>query len=335
VSGNQLPIAGNLSVLASTVAPLSASASGPIVFRTGFSNTQRQFQWFDRTGRELEKIGDPDSASPLFPSLSPNGTLLAFQRTVDRNSDIWQFDVMRGVPNRFTTDATTDAYPVWSSDSSQIIFSSNRKGVYGLYRMLVARTKSEELLLPTSENMQSQDWSRDGQFVLYKTPDSKQGYDLWALELNGGRTFPVVKTEFDEREGQFSPDGKWVAYQSNKSARSEIYVQPFPGSGNESRVSINGGAQARWRHDGKELFYIGLDDRLMAVPIRVASDGKTIEADKPVQLFLTRIGGAIQTNAGHAYAVAPDGRFLMDTVMDANTPSPITIILNWHPEQRK
>ena len=143
-----------------------------------------------------------------------------------------------------------------------------------------------------------------------------------------------MQTNFDERDGQFSPDGKWIAYQSNESGRFEIYVQPFPGPGGKVQVSTNGGAQVRWRRDGKELFYIALDDRLMAVPIRLATDGKTIETDAPVPLFVTHIGGACRSER-HApeYMVSPDGqRFLMNTITD-EAAAPITVILNWKPKR--
>jgi len=122
------------------------------------------------------------------------------------------------------------------------------------------------------------------------------------------KPFPVVQTEFDERDGQFSPDGKWVAYSSNESNRFEIYVQPFPGPGTRIQVSVNGGAQVRWRADGKELFYIALDGRLVAVPIRIAFDGQAIKAGTAQALFSTRIGEAVQGIYRPQYMVSADGQ---------------------------
>jgi hypothetical protein len=153
------------------------------------------------------------------------------------------------------------------------------------------------------------------------------------LPLDGDRKpFPFVQTDFDERDGQFSPDGMWIAYQSNESGRFEIYVQSFPGGG-KWQISTNGGAQARWRRDGKELFYIALDARLMAVPVRLASDRKVVDASSPTPLFDTRVGGALQGNLRQQYVVSADGqRFLMNTVtQDPSITSPITVILNWRP----
>ena len=151
--------------------------------------------------------------------------------------------------------------------------------------------------------------------------------------MDGNRKpFPVIQTDFDERDGQFSPDGKWIASESNESGRFEIYVQPFPGPGGKWQMSTNGGAQVRWRPNGKELFYIGLDGRLMAAPFRLGSNGQAVEPGTPASLFATRIpGGPLQAGFKQQYVVSPDGqRFLINSLMAA-TASPITLILNWKP----
>ena len=174
------------------------------------------------------------------------------------------------------------------------------------------------------------DWSRDD-FLLYRRLDTT-GYDLWAMKLTGDRTpFPVVQTASEDRDGQFSSDGRWLAYQSNQSGRSEIYVQSFPARTGRTTISVKGGAQVRWRADGREVFFIALDGRLMSVPVRVSADGSTVEADPPIELFQTKVGGALQSNYTQQYMVSPDGqRFLMNTVVDEAV-SPITILLNWNP----
>jgi len=172
--------------------------------------------------------------------------------------------------------------------------------------------------------------------VLFENTDpARQGDqwgDLWALPLEGDRTpFPVVQSAFREQNGQFSPDGRWIAFESNESGRVEIYVQPFPGPGPKTLISTSGGAQARWRSDGRELFYIALDERLMAVPIRLpSSGGEVVDVGRPAPLFTTRVGGAVQAPLPAQYVVGASGeRFLMNTVVAQTDTSPITVILNW------
>ena len=327
----QVAVEGNVQV-----ASLSASAAGPIAYRAGSASTQRQFVWFDRSGKEIEKIGAPDDASPLNPEISPDGHQLGMFRTVNGNTDVWILDLRRGLLNRFTFDPAFEAQLVWSPDGSRIVFNSNRKGVFDLYQKPATGAGNEELLLATPNNKAPMDWSPDGRFVLYRSPGPTTGFDLWVLPINGERKpIPIVQTNFEERDGQFSPDGKWIAYQSNESGRVEILIQPFPGPGGKLQISTNGGAQVRWRRDGKELFYIALHGRLMAVPIKLASNGQPAEASAPIPLFTTHVGGAMQLN-NRPYIVSPDGqRFLMNTIVGEANSSPITVILNWHPERGK
>jgi Tol biopolymer transport system component len=134
----------------------------------------------------------------------------------------------------------------------------------------------------------------DGRFIVFRDISPKGGYDLWALPLQStGAPFPVVQTEFEEGGPQFSPDGKWIAYQSDESGRSEVYLQRFPGPGARTLISTSGGTQVRWNRDGRELFYIALDGRLMAVSIRTAPDGTALHAGTPVARFATRISGGL------------------------------------------
>jgi Tol biopolymer transport system component len=138
----------------------------------------------------------------------------------------------------------------------------------------------------------------------------------------------VAQTRFDERTAQFSPDTRWVGYESNESGRFEIYVQPFPAGGAKVLVSTGGGSQVRWRGDGRELFYVAADGRLMAVPVRISTRDQTIELGSPVALFLTRVESTVQGGNAHAYTVSADGqRFLMTTFTE-QTGTPITLILN-------
>jgi Tol biopolymer transport system component len=190
--------------------------------------------------------------------------------------------------------------------------------------------------LSTPQSKSATDWSADGQFLLYRSVDPAMSHDLWALPLQGDKKpFQVVRGEFIEPYGQLSPDGKWVAYQSDESGRAEVYIRPFRSAGAPTLVSTNGGAQMRWRQDGGELIYVALDGHLMAVPLRVK--GADLEAGTPVSLFETRIGDVVSRDSGYIqnYVMTPDAtRFLINTVVDAESVPPITVILNWRPGQR-
>lgn len=244
-------------------------------------------------------------------------------------------DLGRSVATRFTFDASTENRPIWSPDGRQVVFQSTRNGLQDLFEKPASGAADEQPLLVTPQDKNPLDWSRDGRFLLYSIQEPKTGSDLWALPMTGERKpFPVVRTSFNEMEGQFSPDGRWLAYASNESGRYEIDIRPFPEAGGKWQVSTVGGTQPRWAQDGRELYYVAPDNRLMAVPIRVASDARTLDAATPAALFPTRLASGASilggSNARAQYAVAPDGRFLMNVADDEATASPITVVLNWH-----
>jgi serine/threonine protein kinase len=338
LAGTPFPVAEQVTSASNNIrAAVSTSAAGPIAYRTGSaSGGERQLTWFDRSGRQLANLAAPFRSTQLNPSLSPDGRRVALFRGVSGNIDIWLLDVERGVPTRLTFDSADDVGPHWSRDGSRIVFSSNRNGEHDLYQKAVSGAASEEtVLVHTDQNKGATDWSPDGRVILYDSIDPKTNTDVWAVPLDGDRKpFPVVQTDFDEHGGQFSPDGHWIAYVSIKSGRYEVYVRPFsPSTGEETRISTDGGDQARWRPDGKELFYIARDGQLVAVPIRLGSNSQTVEAGTPVRLFGTRIGNWRSGPQGAQYAVSPDGqRFLMNTLSGDVITSPITVILNWKPK---
>ena len=172
--------------------------------------------------------------------------------------------------------------------------------------------------------------------MLVQRRDALRNSSIWMLPLTPGRQpTDLVDTEAEEREAQFSPDERWFAYSSTESGISQIYLRPFPGPGTTAMISVHGGAQPRWRADGKELFFIALDGRLMAVPITLPAGEGSPEAGTPQGLFMTKIGGALQPASKAQYLVSDDGsRFLMNTILDRPAASPITLILNWKPPQQ-
>jgi Tol biopolymer transport system component/DNA-binding winged helix-turn-helix (wHTH) protein len=313
-------------------AAVSASSTGTLIYRTGAGGGQRQFIWFDRRGQETEHVGEPDGNGVLGPALSPDGQHIAMYRTVDGNSDIWLMELERGVRERFTMDAAGEVNPVWSPDRRRIAFTSNRNGAYDIYVQSISSSEVE-LLLKTEEAKSVSSWSPNGQYLLYRSASPDFSYDIWALPFDAdgkpGKPFPVKQTKAEEREAEFSPNGKWIAYQSTVSGRSEIYIQPFPADANSILlpVSTSGGAQPRWGGNN-ELFYIALDGQLMSVPIHYSQDGHEIRPETPVSLFATRVGGAVHSNDRQQYVVSSDGkRFLMNTLTEVS--SPISVILNW------
>jgi eukaryotic-like serine/threonine-protein kinase len=338
LTGTPFPVADQITNSTERISPaVSVSGGGTIAYRTGSEQgAGKQLTWFDRSGKELAvNMGGRFASTQLSPQLSPDGRQVALFRLVGGNVDVWLIDVGRGVPTRFTFDSADDVMPLWSHDGHRIVFSSNRRGAHDLYLKSTASGSEETLLLQSPQFKVATDWSSDGRFLLYQSVDPKRNNDIWALPLDkdgkpSGQPVPVVQTDFDEHGGQFSPDGKWIAYVSLKSGRYEVYVQPFgrPGGG-EIRMSIDGGDQVRWRPDGRELFYVARDGRLMAVPVRVGSNGETVEPGTPVPLFQTRVVRG--TPIGQTqYAVSADGlRFLMNSFIEDTVTSPITVMLNW------
>ena len=323
------------------------SAAGLVAYRSGGAE-QRRLVWFDRSGKAVGTLGAPDANNLTVPSLSPDGRRVAVTRTLQGNADIWLLDGIRST--RFTFDPSLDRYPIWSPDGSRIVFDSNRKGHRDLYLKPSDGAGNEELLLESAQDKSANDWSRDGRFLLYTSTDPQTGYDLWMLPMQGdpsassgqapsagsgqGRKPSVfLKTNFDERRARFSPDGRWVAYMSNETGRYEIYVRPFSGNapgastGGQWQVSTSGGISPNWRADGKELYYIAPDGKLMVVPL--TASGATIAPGTPVALFQTRIyGSGTDVSVGTNYDVSADGRFLIDTVLE-DAASPITLLQNW------
>jgi Tol biopolymer transport system component len=330
--GVPFPVANE--VIAIQQSGLSAAAGGALAFRTGSSTVQRQFVWIDRSGKEMGAIGDPENEN-LYPYASPGLRQLAFFSRTNGNVDVWLLETRRNVVTRFTDHVATDLFPVWSRDGGRIAFASDRNtqgASFGLYQKSATGAGGEELLLAAPDGGFPTDWSPGDKLLLY----NRDGH-LWALPMVGTERKPiaVARTEFEERDGKFSPDGRWLAYVSNSSGEFEVYVQPFPGPGQKVRISTRGGAQVQWRADGRELFYVALDGKLMAVPIDTAASGQSMTPGAPVSLFTTRVGRVIGPGgSGPQYVVSADGqRFLMGAFVHADSPAPISVIVNWKPQR--
>jgi eukaryotic-like serine/threonine-protein kinase len=307
----------------------SVSAAGMVAYRSG-TGARPQLTWFDRTGKKSGTVGDPDEGLGGYPELSPDGRRVAVSRMLQGNEDVWFIDLLRGGATRFTFDPETDSRPLWSPDGTQIVFNSDRKNAQDLYIKPSSGAGAEKLMLEAASTQTPYSWSPDSHLLLYGDNNAKTSLDLWALPMQGDRKpIPVATSLFFEGAGQFSPDGRWVAYQSNESGRMETYVVPFPAGGGKWQVSTNGGISPRWRHDGKELFFVGPDSQMMAAT--VSSSGLSFAAAPPVALFQTSIVGGGTSLQKHQYAVSADDRFLINITDDDSIKTPITLILNWKP----
>jgi Tol biopolymer transport system component len=214
----------------------------------------RQLNWFDRTGKVLGTLGEPRAFFAI--EFSPDRKHLAATLADAGNVDIWTYDLAQGVPTRFTFDAAPKGGAVWSRDGRSIVFNSRRKDHWDLYWKSADGAGAEELLYADTREKYQVSWSRDGKLLLYSAGGGSQA-DMWVLLLAPDRPGVALKPQpflkFSAL-GQFSPDGRWVAYESRESQRAEIFLVPFSRPTEKHQISPNGGLRPRWRQDGKEIF---------------------------------------------------------------------------------
>ncbi len=305
-------------------ADFSASENGAIAI--GTSTLERRMTWFDRSGKSLGAFGAPGRYQ--FLSLSPDQNRVAADAGGASGYELYVIDSARGAVTQVTFGAATGNFPVWSPDGTRIAFGSNRDGVYDIFVKSSSGSTQEEVLLKNDRNKFLTDWSRDGRYLFYSEQDPKtKNSDLWVLPMTGERK-PVlyVHSEFEKRNGRFSPDGRWVAYTSEESSTPQVYVQPFPAGSGKWQISTDGGTRPRWRDDGKELYYMDLGGRLMAVDVKAGgAPSGPFEVGVPNLLFET--GSVISLLQ---YDVARGGqRFVMPVAEGGAEASPVTVILNW------
>jgi Tol biopolymer transport system component len=332
LTGEQVPIAEQVQYFNPTgYADFSVSES-LIVYRAG--EIASRLVWFDRNGREMGTAGAPGRYEE--PRLSPDGKKIAVG-LVDPGMgtlDIWTLEPGRDISTRITTTRqTTEFGPVWSPDGLNLAFAADPTGPPRLHRKMSSGAgEVEDLLLTESQVQYADDWSADGQFIIYTEADARTKLDILVLPLFGDRKpLPILKTPFNEKEARFSPDGRWIAYVSDESGKNEVYVQPFQTSGQSSgerwTISTAGGSQPVWRRDGKELFYLASDNKLMAVPIKTSA---RFEVGSPATLFKT------EPAAEHAYDVTDDGqRFLINTNVTTAKALPVMAVINWSASLRR
>lgn len=284
--------------------------------------------WFDRTGKELGELGQP--AIYISPTLSPDGRQVAVslgEQQLTRAPDVWIYDAALRTGTRLTQGTQVELLPVFSHDGRRLVFASNQKGRFDLYE--IATTGGQERALLESEDSKwPSDFSPDGRFLLFRQFDRETLSDLKVLSLSGERrVHDFVATPFNEVNGDFSPDGGWVAYASDESGRMEIYVASFPAAGRRYRVSSGGASHPRWTHDGRELFYLVGGKTMTAVSVR--REGRELAFGPPQPLFQARVQLLNSNATPSRYDVSADGRFLIAVRASDEQPPPLVLVLNW------
>jgi serine/threonine protein kinase len=311
-------------------AVFSVSSGEVLVTQTGKGTSISQLTWFDRSGKPTGTVGMPGSHSNV--RLSPDGRRVAADQTDpdERNIDIWIHEPARGATTRLTFDPALDQTPVWSPDGKQILFASSRRVGFRLYLKNADGSGPEEEVADLGAGLQvhAWDWSRDGKNVLVR-----KGNELWYLSWPQRVAMPLFQAKWTVRNAQFSPDGRWMAYASNETGSMEIYVSPFPSVNGKWQVSSAGGQEPRWRQDGKELFYLSAEGKMMAAAVTA---GTSFEAGSPVALFQTHPRQPVSASDVFSYDVSGDGqRFLILSKVDEANPAPLSVLLNWASEIEK
>jgi eukaryotic-like serine/threonine-protein kinase len=336
-TGEPIPLVEGVRTVSFTACGVfSASTNGLLVHQSGAAEDKVRLSWVDRSGATIRAAGDPIRAPLGSLHFSPDGKRLAISipsATTSQGSDIWIQDMARDVRTPLTSSPRVKRAAVWSPDGRTIVFDARRDspgGRQNLYRQRLDGTEPEELLHSDDVNNSPTSWSPDGRFLLYTRGGSGAPLDIFVLPEPLGpagarKPMGFLVSRFGEASGQFSPDGRSVAYHSNEAERNEIWVAPFPGPGKRVRISTEGGSSPRWRADGKEIFFIAPNGRLMAAEL--TGTGDALEVVRVVPLFPgVWLGGATYT-----YDVARDGKsFLVAGDRGTRTAAdPLTLVQNW------
>jgi eukaryotic-like serine/threonine-protein kinase len=310
----------------------SAAENGTIVYNPNVGAALSVFTWYDRAGRELGTVGEIGVLSN--PQLSPDDSRLAMDLadTKANNVNIWLHDMQRATNSRFTFDSAEDVGGVWSRDGSLIAYRSLQSNDTNVFVKQALGSQPAKAIISLKETTRATDdlnpnsWSLDDQELLCTLQPGAGGSQLVMLSTSGNKMTPFLISQASESNGMISPDGKWVAYASNESGDWEIYVTAFPTAAGKWQVSRGGGAEPRWRGDGKEIFYIGAGSTLTAVPV---SGAGTFAAGNPTPLFRTQLRAQVSSTDQFSYDVSRDGqRFLVNRYAKPAQVAPLHIILN-------
>ncbi len=331
-SGDPFPITEHVRVDAPfNLSVFSASQSGMLAYSPGEGVSGTDLVLYDRTGNIIGTVGERAMFSD--PNISPDGSKVAvgIYDNQTRVYDIWIYDIQRGIRTRFTFDPVHEQSPLWTNDGRSIVYSKSKEGVEALVMKSSTGAGVEEILTQSNRLMIPNSWSPDGKYLAYFTVgDPRTGFDSWILPIENGKDpYPFLQTQFNEGGPVFSPDGKWIAYASNESGRSEVYVRPFPEPGGKWQISTDGGSRPRWMNDGREIIYITDNGTIMSAEISIRESAIDVGTVRP--LFETRASMIRST-----YDVTPDGQlFVIDSLPEGDDAEMITLIVNWDADVRK
>jgi eukaryotic-like serine/threonine-protein kinase len=327
-SGDPFPVAEHVQTYPNTGSGIfGASNTGVVAYQPAGSAPVSHLIWYDRHGKTISPVGAPDDYED--PRLSPDGGRVAVtRRDVGTGvSNIWYYDLASNVPTRFSYVPTFDHSPNWSPDGKTIVFDSNRNGPYDVFMKRFGG--EEELLYQTPYMDLPTDWSPDGSRIVIQTASPETKWDILSMTVNDRKATPLIRTSANEKEGQVSPDGNWIAYSCDESGHFEVYVSRFPSGAGRWQISSEGGTQPRWRRNGSEIFFLSPERRMMAATI--AANGAEFAAGSPQMLFPTRA----RYTGERSYDVSADGqKFLINTMVFDQGGAPIVAVVNW-PALRK
>jgi Tol biopolymer transport system component len=306
--------------LAQGVRSMSAARDGTILFRSTVESITEQPTWFDRKGARVGTLAEPGHYGGM--TLSPDGRRAATWKVDSGNQDVWEIDLSTGVLSRMSRDPALDSDATWSPDGTRLAFTSSRSGDFAVYVRDVATGRETLAASLPGRSLVVDGWTPDGQALVVRTSGPPRGVFLATL-VESPTLRPIANPGFSVDETQVSPDGHWVAYNSNESGAWEVYVARFPDFTSSRRVSVAGGVQPKWRGDGKELFYLAADAAMMSVAVAA---GAEFAAERPVTLFAT----GIDPNPNlPQYGVTPDGQRFIG--LDGGRPQRevFTVLLNW------
>ncbi len=323
-----------------TFARFDVSETGILAFGTTNGGQRGQANWVDRRGTVVSTLPQPPNSELLNPEMSPDGARVAGTRMdpATDNWDIWVVDVRTGGPTRVTRQAGIDSDPMWSPDGSALAYVSRRADIQGIFRIALADGREQLLmkvgpLVGGGTDVRVTGWTPDGRFVLVQSAGEQTGQDIMAVPVTAGEPIPVVATPGLQANGEVSPDGCWIAYQSNDSGEHHIYVRAFPGTGAPVRVSAVPGAIPQWRGDGRELFWQAPHAQDSTATVLYSAEltltGSSLRPGVPRLVFPAHVRFAALIDNRRHWAAAPDGQHFVLRQVDGIQGPAVKDFLNW------